>query len=68
MAVLWLGLGICVGVAIGWLIRAAVDPSIEQQNRELRASIARIRSAILLGSYRWAKQECEIALGDEVAG
>lgn len=68
MPLLWTLFGITVGIAIGYLIRAAVDPSIEQQNRELRASIARIRSALLLGSVRWAKQECDLALGDEVAG
>lgn len=67
MAVVWLGLGVCCGIAVGYLIRAAVDPSIEAQNRELRSAIARIRSALLLGSYRWAKQECDLALGEEVA-
>lgn len=67
MPILWLGFGICVGIAIGYIMRAAVDPSIEAQNRELRAAIARVRSALLLGNLRWAQRECESALGEEVA-
>lgn len=68
MNLIYLGFGICCGIAIGWLARAAVDPALESQNRELRAAIARIRSAILLGHLRFAQRECESALGDEVAG
>ena len=67
MNLVYLGFGICCGIAIGWLMRAAIDPSLEAQNRELRAAIARVRSALLLGSYRWAQRECESALGDEAA-
>lgn len=67
MNLVWLGFGITCGIAIGWLMRAAVEPSIEAQNRELRAAIARVRSALLLGNLRWAQRECESALGDEVA-
>lgn len=67
MAVVWLGLGVCVGVAVGWLIRAAVDPALDAENRELRGAIARIRSALLLGNLRYAKRECDLVLGDEAA-
>ena len=64
---MWLGFGICIGIGLGWLMRAAIDPGLEKENRDLRAAVARVRSALLLGNLRWAQRECESALGDEAA-
>ena len=67
MNVVWLGFGICVGIGLGWLIRAAVLTDIEQENESLRRALANVRTMAQLGSSGSIVRAVDRALGQEVA-
>ena len=67
MNLVYLGFGICCGVAIGYLMRAALDPSLEQENRALREGLRYVRGACAGSNVRGVTRYIDALLQDEAA-